>query len=128
MAKNVFGEDLILCSEAPLTGYYRNGCCETGPEDLGTHTVCAVMTEEFLRFSIMRGNDLITPRPEWSFPGLVPGDRWCLCASRWIEAYQAGFAPFVILEATHEKTLDWIPLTELVKFAWSSAEKSGSAI
>jgi uncharacterized protein (DUF2237 family) len=103
MAKNVFGEDLIMCSEAPMTGYYRNGCCETGPEDLGTHTVCAVMTEEFLLFSRSRGNDLITPRPEWAFPGLKTGDRWCLCASRWIEAYQSGFAPLIILEATQEK-------------------------
>lgn len=127
MAKNVFGEDLITCSEAPLTGYYRNGCCETGPEDSGTHTVCAVMTEEFLLFSRSRGNDLITPRPEWAFPGLNPGDRWCLCASRWIEAYQAGVAPFIILEATHEKTLEWIPLGELVKFAWRAEEKSDSA-
>jgi uncharacterized protein (DUF2237 family) len=117
MAKNVFGEDLILCSEAPLTGYFRNGCCETGPEDLGTHTVCAIVTEDFLAFSRSRGNDLVTPRPEWAFPGLKPGDRWCLCASRWIEAYNAGLAPKVVLEATHEKTLEWIPLEELVKFA-----------
>lgn len=126
MAKNVFGEDLVLCSAAPMTGYFRNGCCETGPEDLGTHTVCAVMTEEFLLFSRSRGNDLITPRPEWAFPGLNPGDRWCLCASRWIEAYQAGVAPLIILEATHEKTLEWIPLGELVKFAWRAQEKSDS--
>jgi uncharacterized protein (DUF2237 family) len=117
MASNVFGEPLITCSIAPLTGYYRNGCCETGEEDLGTHTVCAVVTEEFLLFSLNRGNDLITPRPEYRFPGLRPGDKWCLCASRWVEAYRAGVAPRVVLEATHEKTLQYIPLEELLKFA-----------
>lgn len=127
MARNVFGEDLIVCSTAPLTGYFRNGCCETGPEDLGTHTVCAIVTEEFLKFSKARGNDLITPRPEWAFPGLKAGDRWCLCASRWIEAYRAGVAPYVVLEATHEKTLEWIPLEELVRFGWRKGEKSGPA-
>jgi uncharacterized protein len=117
MANNVFGESLAVCSNKPKTGYYRNGCCETGSDDLGTHTVCSVMTEEFLRFSSQKGNDLITPRPEYAFPGLKAGDQWCLCASRWIEAYEAGVAPFVILEATHEKTLEFIPLEELVKFA-----------
>lgn len=117
MALNVFGEPLITCSTAPLTGYYRNGCCETGEEDLGTHTVCAVVTEEFLLFSLNRGNDLITPRPEYRFPGLRPGDKWCLCASRWVEAYREGVAPRVVLEATHEKTLQYIPLEELLKFA-----------
>lgn len=127
MARNVFGEDLIVCSTAPLTGYFRNGCCETGPEDIGTHTVCAIVTEEFLKFSKARGNDLITPRPEWTFPGLKAGDRWCLCASRWIEAYRAGVAPYVVLEATHEKTLEWIPLEELVKFGWRAGEKLGPA-
>lgn len=118
MAKNVFGEELMLCSTEPMTGYYRNGCCETGPDDLGTHTVCAIMTKEFLEFSLSRGNDLITPRPEYDFPGLVPGDRWCLCASRWVEAYRAGVAPKIVLEACHEKTLEYIPLNELVKFAY----------
>ena len=88
MAKNVFGENLMLCSSSPMTGYYRNGCCETGEDDRGTHTVCAVMTEEFLTFSKNKGNDLSTPRPEWNFPGLNPGDKWCLCASRWMEAYR----------------------------------------
>lgn len=117
MAKNVFGENLIPCSTAPMTGSYRNGCCETGEDDLGTHTVCAVMTREFLEFSLSRGNDLITPRPEYYFSGLKPGDRWCLCASRWVEAYRAGLAPQVVLEATHEKTLSYIALEELVKFA-----------
>lgn len=118
MAKNVFGEELILCSSEPMTGYYRNGCCETDLEDKGTHTVCAVMTKEFLEFSLSRGNDLITPRPEYDFPGLVTGDRWCLCASRWVEAYRAGVAPKIVLEASHEKTLEFIPLDELVKFAY----------
>jgi uncharacterized protein (DUF2237 family) len=84
MSKNVFGENLMLCSSSPMTGYYRNGCCETGEDDRGTHTVCAVMTEEFLTFSKSKGNDLSTPRPEWNFPGLKPGDKWCLCASRWM--------------------------------------------
>jgi uncharacterized protein (DUF2237 family) len=117
MAKNVFGEDLMTCSTNPMTGYYRNGCCETGEDDFGTHTVCAVMTADFLSFSREKGNDLSTPRPEWNFPGLKPGDKWCLCASRWVEAYRAGKAPLVFLEATHEKTLDYISLEELVKYA-----------
>ncbi|MGY6522664.1 MAG: DUF2237 family protein [Mongoliitalea sp.] len=120
MALNVFGEPLIVCSTAPLTGYYRNGCCETGEEDLGTHTVCAIMTDDFLQFSLSRGNDLITPRPEWAFPGLKAGDRWCLCASRWMEAYSVGLAPEIILEATHEKTLNYISLEELVKYSYRS--------
>lgn len=118
MAKNVFGENLMPCSTAPMTGFYRNGCCETGKDDLGTHTVCAVMTKEFLEFSLSRGNDLITPRPEYAFPGLQPGDKWCLCASRWAEAYKAGIAPLIVLEASHEKTLDYVSLEELVKFAF----------
>lgn len=119
MASNVFGEDLMVCSSEPMTGYYRNGCCETGADDLGTHTVCAVMSDEFLQFSFKKGNDLITPRPEWSFPGLKVGDRWCLCASRWMEAYRAGCAPKVILEACNEKTLQYISLEELVIFSFT---------
>jgi uncharacterized protein (DUF2237 family) len=118
MSKNVFGEDLMLCSSSPMTGYYRNGCCETGEDDRGTHTVCAIMTEDFLTFSKNKGNDLSTPRPEWNFPGLKPGDKWCLCASRWMEAYRENVAPMVFLEATNEKTLDYIALEELVKFAF----------
>jgi uncharacterized protein (DUF2237 family) len=118
MSKNVFGEDLMLCSSSPMTGYYRNGCCETGEDDRGTHTVCAIMTEDFLTFSKEKGNDLSTPRPEWNFPGLKPGDKWCLCASRWVEAYSGNVAPMVFLEATNEKTLDYIALEELVKFAF----------
>jgi uncharacterized protein len=117
MANNVFGEALVVCSIAPLTGYYRDGCCETGEDDAGTHTVCAVMTDAFLHFSRTKGNDLITPIPEYGFPGLKAGDRWCLCASRWMEAYIADVAPPVILEATHEKTLEYLPLKELVKYA-----------
>lgn len=117
MGKNVFGEALISCSENPVTGFYRDGCCETGPEDAGVHTVCAVMTEEFLAFSKEQGNDLSTPRPEFGFAGLKPGDRWCLCAARWVEAYRAGRAPEVVLEATHEHTLEYVALKELVKFA-----------
>jgi hypothetical protein len=116
MTKNVFGEPLISCSEKPLTGFYRDGCCETGPEDSGVHTVCAVMTKDFLEFSKARGNDLSTPRPQYNFEGLKPGDRWCLCASRWAEAFRANCAPMVVLEATHEKTLEFVTLSELVKF------------
>lgn len=117
MSRNVFGEDLITCSTSPMTGFYRNGCCETGPEDTGTHTVCAVMTEEFLLFSKSRGNDLITPRPEYLFLGLKPGDHWCLCALRWLEAYRANCAPPVYLEATNEMSLKLIPLEVLISKA-----------
>ncbi len=109
-ARNVMGGDLAPCSLDPVTGFYRNGCCETGSEDAGQHTVCAVMTSEFLRFSYTAGNDLSTPRPEYGFPGLKPGDRWCLCAPRWKEALDAGFAPPVVLEATHEEVLAIAPL------------------
>jgi len=117
-AKNVFGEDLIPCSTDPMTGFYRDGCCHTGPDDRGRHVVCAVMTEEFLAFTKARGNDLSTPRPEFRFPGLQPGDQWCLCALRWREAYRAGVAPLVVLEATHEKVLDYAPMEELVANAF----------
>lgn len=117
MALNVFGEEMIVCSTTPLTGFYRDGCCETGAEDHGTHTVCAVMTAEFLEYTKAVGNDLSTPMPQYQFPGLKPGDRWCLCATRWVQAYEAGVAPKVVLEATHEKTLNYIQLEELVKFA-----------
>jgi len=114
---NVFGEKIKLCSSDPLTGYYRTGCCETGPDDLGTHTVCAIMSKEFLEFSKSRGNDLMTPIHEYNFPGLKPGDQWCLCARRWLEAMEANRAPSVILEATNEKTLEIIPLSVLIRFA-----------
>jgi len=113
-AKNVFGEDLIPCSTDPVTGFYRDGCCHTGPDDRGRHVVCAVMTEEFLAFTKAQGNDLSTPRPEYRFPGLKPGDQWCLCALRWREAHQAGLAPLVVLEATHEKVLDYVAMQDLV--------------
>ncbi|MFC3881095.1 DUF2237 family protein [Algoriphagus namhaensis] len=116
-SKNVFGQDLIPCSTNPLTGYYRNGCCETGPEDLGTHTICAKMTDEFLEFSRSKGNDLITPIPQYHFPGLKAGDFWCLCALRWLEGYRAGVAPAVKLEATNEATLKIIPLEVLLSHA-----------
>ncbi|MDB5429742.1 MAG: hypothetical protein JWP35_858 [Caulobacter sp.] len=112
-AKNVLGEELMACSNAPITGFYRNGCCETGPHDTGLHTVCAVMTAEFLAFSKAAGNDLSTPRPDLSFPGLKPGDRWCLCAPRWKDALDAGAAPQVVLEATHEETLAIVTLGTL---------------
>jgi uncharacterized protein (DUF2237 family) len=117
MANNVFGEPLIICGSDPLTGYYRDGCCKTGEDDLGTHTVCAVMTDEFLQYNKEMGNDLTSPIPQWGFTGLKAGDKWCLCATRWMEAYHASLAPPIILEATHEKTLDFIPLTELVKYS-----------
>ena len=116
-ARNVLGQELMACSHAPLTGYFRNGCCETGPHDLGLHTVCAVMTAGFLAYSRSVGNDLSTPRPDLGFVGLKPGDRWCLCAPRWKEALDAGFAPGVVLEATHEETLAIVPLGVLKDYA-----------
>jgi uncharacterized protein (DUF2237 family) len=116
-ARNVLGERLQTCSEAPVTGFYRDGCCNTGPDDLGVHTVCALMTSEFLEFSRARGNDLSTPMPQAGFPGLQPGDRWCLCAARWKEAFDAGMAPRVVLTATHEATLELVSLAELKKYA-----------
>lgn len=116
-ALNVLGGPLAECGQDPVTGFYRNGCCHTGPDDRGAHTVCAVMTEDFLRFTRARGNDLSTPRPEFDFPGLKPGDRWCLCAARWREAYEAGCAPQVVLAATHARTLGIAPLAALREHA-----------
>lgn len=113
MAKNVRGNELQGCSDDRLTGFYRDGYCTTGEGDVGVHTVCAEITEEFLEFSGARGNDLATPRPQWQFPGLKPGDRWCLCASRWKEALQAGIAPPVVLEATHMTALEFCDLADL---------------
>lgn len=113
MALNVLGTELQTCSLDPMTGFYRTGCCDTGAEDDGVHTVCAVMTEEFLEFSMLSGNDLTTPHPEWGFAGLKPGDRWCLCASRWTEAFEADAAPRVVLEATHALTVEWADLDDL---------------
>ncbi|MEW5683683.1 MAG: DUF2237 domain-containing protein [Pseudomonadota bacterium] len=118
-ARNVLGEELIPCSMDPVTGFFRNGCCETGPHDVGMHTVCAVMTAEFLAFSKSMGNDLSTPRPDFGFDGLKPGDRWCLCAPRWKEALDAGAAPQVVLESTHEETLAIVPLGVLKDYAVS---------
>ena len=113
MATNVLGTELEPCSTDPLTGFYRDGCCNTGAEDLGVHVVCARMTEEFLDFSLSQGNDLITAHPEFGFPGLKPGDQWCLCASRWAEALDAGAAPQVVLASTHARVLDWVDLDDL---------------
>ena len=111
--KNVLGTDLETCSLQPLTGFYRDGCCRTGRDDLGIHTVCTQVTAEFLEFSRQVGNDLSTPIPEYEFPGLVPGDRWCLCAQRWQQALKAGMAPQVVLEATHISTLEFVDLEDL---------------
>lgn len=113
--RNVLKGALQACCTNPLTGFYRDGYCRTGPADSGSHVVCAIMTEEFLDFTRLRGNDLSTPMPYFNFPGLKPGDRWCLCALRWKEAYQEGFAPPVILEATHEKVLEYIPFEWLLE-------------
>lgn len=111
MAKNVLGDDLVPCSMDPLTGWFRNGCCETGPGDVGVHTVCAQVTADFLAYSASVGNDLSSVQP--GFPGLKPGDRWCLCAPRWQEAFEAGMAPAVVLESTHIGTLEWCGLDDL---------------
>lgn len=116
-ARNVMGEPLEACGYDPVTGFYRDGCCNTGPEDLGAHTVCAELTREFLAYSASQGNDLATPNPAIGFPGLDPGDRWCLCASRWLEARRAGCAPPVILAATHEGTLEIVPFADLREHA-----------
>lgn len=116
-ARNVLGEALASCSTAPLTGFFRDGCCNTGPEDLGVHTVCCEVTADFLAFSKARGNDLSTPRPEFGFAGLKPGDRWCLCAARWQEAFAAGMAPRVVIQATHERTLEVCEIGDLKRLA-----------
>jgi uncharacterized protein (DUF2237 family) len=116
-ATNVLGGPLQPCSVEPRTGFYRDGCCNTGPEDLGLHVVCTQVTAEFLSFSAAQGNDLSTPMPELGFPGLKPGDRWCVCAGRWREALEAGMAPPVVLAATHEETLAVVPLDDLKRHA-----------
>lgn len=116
-ARNVLGEALEPCSMEPRTGFFRDGCCRTDEHDHGSHTVCAVMTEAFLSFSRARGNDLVTPVPAYRFPGLKPGDRWCLCVSRWREALAAGVAPPVVLRSTHVRALDVVTLTQLVEHA-----------
>ena len=114
---NVFGEPLEDCNKDQITGFFRDGCCNTSDQDLGSHTVCVRVTREFLDFSLSRGNDLSTPHPEFEFPGLRPGDRWCLCAARWLEAYRHGKAPRVMLKSTHARALEVAPLSVLRKFA-----------
>jgi len=113
MARNVLGTELQECSSSPMTGFFRDGCCRTGPDDHGLHIVCAVMTDEFLTFSAAQGNDLSTPMPAYGFPGLQAGDRWCLCARRWQQAFLAGAAPQVALDATHSSALEFIGLEDL---------------
>ncbi|MBN9421456.1 MAG: hypothetical protein BGO63_16460 [Candidatus Accumulibacter sp. 66-26] len=115
--RNVLGGPLGVCSEKPRTGFFRDGCCNTGPEDVGSHTVCVVLSADFLAFSQARGNDLSTPRPEFGFTGLQPGDRWCLCAARWREALQAGHAPRVVLNSTNEGALEIVALDDLKRHA-----------
>ena len=117
VAVNVLGGDLEPCGTDPMTGFYRTGCCEAGAEDPGVHVVCARLTEEFLAFSRSRGNDLTTAQPSFGFPGLHPGDRWCLCADRWQEALEAGVAPPVVLAATHARALEWVDLDDLRRHA-----------
>jgi len=119
-SKNVLGTELRSCSTDPMTGFFRDGCCETGPSDRGRHIVCAIMTDEFLSFSKAQGNDLSTPRPEYRFPGLNAGDQWCLCLDRWRDAHRAGYAPNVVLDATHEIALERVTLETLQKFAVSA--------
>ena len=116
-ARNVLGGSLVICSIRPMTGFFRDGCCNTGPTDRGSHTVCVVTTADFLAYSKSMGNDLSTPMPDYGFPGLKPGDRWCLCAPRWAEALEAGAAPKVVLAATHEGALEYTTLSELKKYA-----------
>ncbi len=116
--QNVLGELLVPCSKNPMTGYFRNGYCDTAPEDVGKHTVCIVATDEFLEFSKMQGNDLSTPIPAYEFPGIKAGEKWCLVAMRWVEAYQADKAPKIVLESTHESVLDIVPLELLKEFAF----------
>lgn len=117
VARNVLGQPLQMCGSEPMTGFYRDGCCNTGPDDRGVHTVCAIVTEEFLATSKRLGNDLSTPAPHFGFPGLTPGDCWCVCAGRWLECYEAGAACPVKLEATHENTLRVVPFEILLQHA-----------
>jgi uncharacterized protein (DUF2237 family) len=124
-ARNVFGQPIVPCSFQPLTGFFRDGCCKTNAEDEGTHVVCAIMTEEFLAFSQSRGNDLSTPVPEWGFPGLRPGDQWCLCVLRWLEAFAAGVPPLVVLESTNYNALDTVPLAVLERFDHRRQQDAG---
>lgn len=121
-SKNIFGEPLISCSLSPMTGFYRNGCCDTGSDDIGEHTICVILTSEFLEFSKSQGNDLSTPLPQFGFKGLKAGDRWCLCASRWKDAFESGKAPKVLLEATHEYTLKIVSMQNLIDHAFINAD------
>lgn len=114
---NVLGEALEECGVDPVTGFYRDGCCSTGPEDVGSHTICAVVTQEFLAHQLAVGNDLVTPHPEWHFPGLTPGDRWCVVAVRWLQAHQDDAACPVVLASTHQRALDIVPLEILQQYA-----------
>ena len=114
---NIHGRPLELCSQDPLTGFFRNGCCDTDNHDRGLHTVCVILTDEFLKFSLEVGNDLSTPRPEFDFPGLKPGQKWCLCANRWLEAYESGVAPPIITESTNIKTLDIIDFETIALYS-----------
>ena len=116
-ARNVLGSELTGCCDSPATGFYRDGYCHTGPQDIGSHTVCVKVTQEFLDFSVQSGNDLVTPHPEFDFPGLKPGDRWCICVARWREAFEAGAAPQVMLTATHERALEVVTLDQLKQHA-----------
>lgn len=116
-ARNVLGEPLESCSTEPLTGFFRDGCCNTNAQDRGVHTVCVILTDDFLSYSRSKGNDLSTPRPEFNFPGLKEGDRWCLCAERWVQAMRDGVAPKVVLESTHERTLEHADLSHLMEHA-----------
>ena len=116
-ARNVLGSELTGCCDSPATGFYRDGYCHTGPQDIGSHTVCVKVTQEFLGFSVQSGNDLVTPHPEFDFPGLKPGDRWCVCVARWREAFEAGAAPQVLLTATHERALEFVRLDQLKRHA-----------
>ena len=117
MQTNVLGRPIESCSTEPMTGFYRDGCCRTGEEDVGKHTVCVQLTPQFLAFSKARGNDLSTPAPQYGFPGLRPGDRWCLCAARWVEAFNQDCAPEVLLEGTHSSVLEMVPLSLLLEYA-----------
>ena len=117
VALNVLGQPLVPCSFEPLTGFFRDGCCKTNEEDIGSHLVCAIVTQDFLQFSLSKGNDLITPRPEYQFPGLVAGDQWCLCLNRWLEAVQAECAPRIKLESTNIKALELVSLDFLKQYS-----------
>lgn len=127
MALNVLGGELQACSFDPLTGYMRDGCCQADPSDRGSHWICARMTSEFLAHSFSVGNDLTTPRPEWRFAGLKPGDRWCVCAHRWLDALEEGAAPPVVLQATHEAALSVVPLEVLQAHAWPTSQEGRDA-